>query len=139
MTQTLSKKDRPSVLLKVTLVRYYPHSHLQDITFWLILLCKNQEVAGSKHPEPDNKEKVSLTHATRSYKGADVSLHSFLIPEPDGDEWLGSRSGSFNPRNGTPLPLSVGECVDSRDGLEDLKKRKIFCRYRDSNTGSPSS
>jgi len=93
-------EDRPSVLPKVILV-YYSHSNLQDITFWLILLRNNQGVAGSKHLEPDNKDKVFLTTPWGHIRWVEVSLHSLLVP----GDWLGSRSSRFNPRNRTSVPI----------------------------------
>jgi hypothetical protein len=43
---------------------------------------------------------------------------SFIISALDGGEWLASRPGSFNRKNGDPVTHQIGVWVRARSGLD---------------------
>jgi hypothetical protein len=55
----------------------------------------------------------------KAYGGVDVYTHIFLTSAFAGSEW----SALFTPRERLPGTHWIGGWVDSRAGLDDLKKR----------------
>jgi hypothetical protein len=52
----------------------------------------------------------------KTYWGVEVQLRAFLTSALDGDEWLASRLGRFNPRERAPGTRWMGGWVGPRAG-----------------------
>jgi hypothetical protein len=62
----------------------------------------------------------------KAYGGLDVEIRIFLTSALVGGEWSASRPGRFIPGERTPGTHWIGGWVDTRAGLDDVKKRKFF-------------
>jgi hypothetical protein len=62
----------------------------------------------------------------KTYGGADVQIRVFLTSTLVGGEWTASRPGRFTPEERAHDIHSVGGCVDHRNGLDDVERRKFF-------------
>jgi hypothetical protein len=56
----------------------------------------------------------------------------------DEGEYLASRSGRFTPDERDPGSDWIWVCVDFRDGLDNLEKRKMSCPFRESKSDCPA-
>jgi len=74
-------------------------------------------------------------HAMKAYWEMEVQIHAFLTSILDGDA---SRPGGFTHRESTPVTQRIGGWVGPRAGLNAGARRKISCRYQDSNPRSSS-
>jgi hypothetical protein len=62
----------------------------------------------------------------KEYGGVDVQIHIFLTSALAGGECSASRPGRFIPGEGAPRTHWIGGWVDTRAGLDDVKKRKFL-------------
>jgi hypothetical protein len=62
----------------------------------------------------------------KAYGGMDVLIHIFLTSTLAGGEWSASSYGRFTPGEKAPGTHWIGGWVDSKAGLDDVEKRKIF-------------
>jgi hypothetical protein len=65
-------------------------------------------------------------YAMKPYGGVDIQIHIFLTSALVGGEWPASRPGRFTPGKRDPGTHLIGDCVDPRAGLDDVKERKFL-------------
>jgi hypothetical protein len=62
----------------------------------------------------------------KTYAGMAVYIHIFLTSALVGGEWSASLPGGFILGERAPGTYWIGACVDPRDGLDDMEKRKFL-------------
>jgi hypothetical protein len=62
----------------------------------------------------------------KAYGGVNVQIHIFLTSVLAGREWSATLPGPLYPQRMSPRYHCIGGWVDSRAGLDDVKKRKFL-------------
>jgi hypothetical protein len=62
----------------------------------------------------------------KEYGGGGVYIHSFLTSARARGEWSASRSSRFTLEERTPGTHWIVDRVETRDGLDDVEKRKFL-------------